>query len=130
MQSNFGGNVGASRIANIMATFPPVRVMTGDSTNAKRAGVVTSDIVKERARYDVQRLLRLDLIRMCNPFVGESSGMQERLVKELRNFRLEHVQMESGKLGLPKRPKLKLTGKGFGGAKLFLSVCDHLLTCY
>lgn len=48
MQSNFGGNVGASRIGNIMGEYPPVRIFTGDSTNSKRAGVVTTDVVKER----------------------------------------------------------------------------------
>lgn len=113
IESNFGGNVMASRIANIVAEYPPVRVLTGDTTNAKRAGVTTTDIVKERARYDVQRLLRLDLIRTSDQFVGPP-GIQDMLVKQLRNFRLEMVQPEAGKLGIPKKAKLKLSGKGYG----------------
>jgi|694.fasta_scaffold03766_3 hypothetical protein len=48
IESNFGGNVGASRIGNILSEFTPVRIMTGDSTNQKRAGVITTDVVKER----------------------------------------------------------------------------------
>lgn len=113
VEANFGGSVGASRIANIMGDYPPVRIMTGDKTNFKRAGVTTTDVVKERARYDVQRLLRLDLIRMSEPFVGSRSA-QDLLVKQLRGFKLQHVQPEAGKLGIPKRAKLKLSGKGFG----------------
>lgn len=57
IESNFGGNVGASRIGNILGEFTPVRIMTGDSTNARRAGVITTDVVKERCVFVLLRLL-------------------------------------------------------------------------
>lgn len=74
---------------------------------------LVSNTCTHSARYDVQRLLRLDLIRMSDQFVG-GREMQELLTKQLRNFKLQHIQPEPGKLGLHKKPKLKLSGKGFG----------------
>ena len=50
---------------------------------------------------------------MSDVFVGPP-GSQDLLVKQLRNFRMSHVQPETGKLGIPKKAKLCLSGKGFG----------------
>jgi hypothetical protein len=113
IESNFGGNVGASRIANILGQFPPVRIMTGDTTSFKRAGVCTTAAVKERSRFDLQRLLRLDLIRTSEPFASPAPAMREEMIKQLRNFKMEIIQPDMGKDNIPKKAKLRLSGKGY-----------------
>jgi hypothetical protein len=54
IESNFGGNVGASRIGNIMGEYPPVRIFTGDTTNSKRAG--ESNMRYTPIHFSTQRL--------------------------------------------------------------------------
>lgn len=61
IESNFGGNVGASRIGNIMGEFPPVRIFTGDSTNAKRAG--ESNMRYTPLSFPKQRLTQSSRVR-------------------------------------------------------------------
>ena len=84
IENNFGGSIMASRIADVVKQYEPVRVLSGDSTKHRRVGVVTTDVVKERARVDVQRLLRTDTLRflfdeefITGPTVGDTPILQQ-----------------------------------------------------
>lgn len=122
IERNFGGSVLASRIANICAKFAPIRVVSADPQAHKRVGVVTSEAVKERGRSDLQRLLRLDLIKFAQKslFLTSNPGMQDVIVKQLQSFKFEVKDVAGDK------QKVKLTGKGYGQND-DLSICLLLL---
>lgn len=122
IERNFGGSVMASRIANILGFFPPMKIVSADVTSNKRVGVITTELVKERGRSDLQRLFRLDLIRPVKKqeFMSSDIHITDVLVKQLQNFKFVVTEMPSGK------QKVKLSGKGYG-TNDDLSICLLLL---
>jgi hypothetical protein len=72
----------------------------------RRAGVVTTPQVKERMRIDLQRLLREDSIRLCDPFVSTDPDTRHRICDELKNYRFE---VKPGKEGTDQVRKSTLT---------------------
>jgi hypothetical protein len=114
IESNFGGNVMASRIADVICDYQPVRVVSGDSTKHRRVGVVTTDVVKDRARVDVQRLLRTDALRFLfdHEFITGPTSGDETIVQKIRNqllaFKYVYSERPNGVI------KAALSGKGFG----------------
>jgi hypothetical protein len=122
IERNYGGSVLASRIANICASYAPISIVSADTTKHRRVGVVTTDVVKERGRSDLQRLFRLDLIKMASKtrFLTSNPGMQDTIMKQLKNFRFEVVDTANDK------QKIRLTGKGFG-TNDDLAICLLLL---
>jgi len=122
IERNFGGSVLASRVANICAKFAPIRVVSADTSTHKRVGVVTTDVVKERGRNDLQRLIRLDLIKFAcdEQFLTSNPGVKDTIVKQLKNFRFEVTDVGQDK------QRVRLTGKGFG-TNDDLAICLLLL---
>jgi hypothetical protein len=122
IERNFGGSVLASRIANICASFAPIKVVSADTTTHKRVGVVTTDVVKERGRSDLQRLFRLDLVKLIKHerFLTSDPGAQDTILKQLKNFRFEVTETAGD------RQKIRLTGKGYG-TNDDLAICLLLL---
>jgi len=110
IERNFGGPVMASRIANVLASYQPLRVVTADTTTHRRVGVVTTDVVKERARVDVQRLLRLDSLRVLADaeFASGDARAAENLRQQLINFKYVYSERPNGSV------KAQLSGKGLG----------------
>ena len=109
VESNFGGSVMASRITNILAGFQPLKALTGDTTTHRRVGVVTTDVVKERARVDLQRFLRIDHIALTNDsdFISAKRGIINELRTQMHAFKFTTI--EKGE-----KTKTILTGKGCG----------------
>lgn len=110
IERNFGGSVMASRIANIVATFPPLKVLSADDTKHRRMGTVTTDLVKERARVDLQRLLRMDIACLTcdSDFISNKRGIIGELRSQLLAFKFQTV--EKGE-----KTRTILSGKTFGG---------------
>ena len=48
----------ASYIARLMSNFQPAQIMTGDTSAYRQVGVVTTALVKEGGRMEVQKHLR------------------------------------------------------------------------
>jgi len=110
VERNFGGSVMASRIANFVSAFQPAKVLTADTTPHRRVGVVTTDVVKERSRVDVQRMLRLQLLRFTqdHEFLAGSSSVLEDIRNQLTQFKFVYDQRPNGVI------KASLSGKSFG----------------
>jgi hypothetical protein len=109
IERNFGGSVMASRIADLAGKFPPIKVVTGDSTTHRRVGVVTTDVVKERGRVDVQRLLRTEALRFTydHEFISGNAGILPELREQMLNFKYVYTERPNGSI------KAALSGKGF-----------------
>lgn len=110
IERNFGGSVLASRIADIAARYPPLRALSGDATQHRRVGVVTTETVKERGRVDVQRLLRTDALRLLRDeeFLSGNPRAAEGLREQLLAFKYVYHDRPSGVV------KASLSGKGYG----------------
>lgn len=110
IERNFGGSVMASRIADVVGAFQPVRVVTGDNTSHRRIGVVTTDVVKERGRVDVQRLLRTDALRFTRDveFISGNGGILQDIYKQLCDFKFVYNERPNGAV------KAVLSGKSIG----------------
>lgn len=108
IERNFGGSVMASRIADIAMRYQPARTVTADTSTHRRVGVVTTDVVKERARVDVQRLLRTEALRFVDRFVSGDGAVLEEMRKQLLNFRFVYTERPNGAV------KAALSGKGMG----------------
>lgn len=109
IERNFGGSVMASRITNIVARFAPLKALTADTTKHRRIGTVTTDLVKERARVDLQRLLRLDLICLTNDsdFISNKRGIIGELRSQILAFKFSTETKGE-------KTKTTLSGKCFG----------------
>ena len=116
IERNYGGSVLASRIANVMGQYKPIQFMSSDKDiqgKPKLMGFVTSEQSKERSRCDLQRLLRLDLIRLATPAVSShGDALWDTLRKQLCNFRFIFTESEPEKHR--HKPKISLSGKTFG----------------
>jgi len=110
IERNFGGPVMASRIADFVRGFPPVKTVSGDTTLHKRIGVVTTDIVKDRGRVDVQRLLRTSMLHFVEDeaFITGNARMLQELREQLLAFRYVYSERPNGTV------KASLSGKGYG----------------
>jgi hypothetical protein len=108
IERNFGGSVTASRIANICMSFQPMRTLTGDTTSHHRVGVVTTETIKERARVDFQRFLRLETFVIIREpdFVTLEPKTANELKKQILNFK--YVTETRGL-----KSRTILSGKGF-----------------
>jgi hypothetical protein len=112
IELNYGGSVLASRVANILSSFVPVHFVTDEPRKKSlRIGVLTTALVKERGRLDVQRLLRLNQLRFSKPFVSSTEDMPSKIVKQLKGFKYIVQQLDAGST---KRPKIELSGKSYG----------------
>lgn len=109
IERNFGGAVMASRIADMAGAYQPVRTVTGDTTTHRRVGVVTTDVVKDRGRVDVQRLLRTDALRFTEDavFMSGNARMLQDLREQLLAFKYVYTERPNGSI------KAALSGKGF-----------------
>ena len=74
----------ASRITNICRPFPPIKVLASEQQGAK-VGVTTTDVVKERSRVDLQRLLRLETFNVVREgdLISTHAGVSTELRKQL-----------------------------------------------
>jgi len=86
VEANFGGWIGASRIATICSRFPPMIHMTQDRSAHKRIGVYTSAEVKERMRLALQALLRAEKVAFYARFRSQSVGARAELCCQLRRY--------------------------------------------
>ena len=109
-ERNFGGSVMASRIAGIVSAFPPIRHVTGDTTTHRRVGVVTTEVVKDRGRVDVQRLLRTEGLRFTEDdvFMSGNARVLPELREQLLGFKYVYSERPNGTV------KASLSGKGYG----------------
>lgn len=108
IERNFGGSVTASRIANLCIPFQPLRVMTADTTQHRRVGVVTTETIKERARIDLQRCLKLNTFALLNTnsFICSEIKILDDLRKQFLTFK--YVTETRGS-----KQKVILSGKGY-----------------
>ena len=119
-ERNYGGSVLASRIADIVSEFQPVRIITGDTSKNRRVGVVTTDVVKDRSRVDVQRLLRMESLRFLydNEFITGDSSILQSFREQLIAYKYNYTEKPNGEI------LAKLSGKGFGKCDdLTLALC-------
>jgi hypothetical protein len=116
IERNYGGGVLASRIANVMGVYKPIQFMSSDKETQGRAklmGFITSSQSKERSRCDLQRLMRMDQIRLVTPCISsQGDALWDLLRKQLNNFRF--VVSEADHEKHQSKPKISLTGKTFG----------------
>jgi len=108
IERNFGGSVLASRIADLVSCYQPARIVTADSTTHRRVGVVTTDVVKERARVDVQRMLRTETLRFTDRFLSGTNNILEDVRTQLIAYKFVYSERPNGAV------KAALSGKGFG----------------
>eukprot|EP00854_Cymbomonas_tetramitiformis_P006402 gene6402-7669_t len=87
IEANYGGWVQASRVAQILQPYQPVRHLSADRSNLRRPGVLTSAESKERMRHELQRYLAENRVRME---LREQGGTRvddvQLLLKQLRQF--------------------------------------------
>ena len=109
-EANYGGTVLASRIATIVSSYPPIRHVSGDNTTHRRIGVFTTDVVKDRGRVDVQRLLRTEVLRFTEDavFLSSNGRILEELREQLLAFKYVYTERPNGTV------KAALSGKGYG----------------
>ena len=116
IERNYGGSVLASRISNILGQYQPIQFMSSDKDvpgKPKMMGFITSDASKERSRCDLQRLMRLDLIRLSSPCISsKGDALWDDLRKQLMNFRF--IITEADHERHQKKHKISLSGKTFG----------------
>lgn len=136
VERNFGGSVLASRICNVLRGYQPIYAMTQDAVGggggSKRAhggapkapnpGVVTTAQVKERARVDLQRLLKGSLIRFCDTMVSARADIRDEVCKQLMNYKYE---IRAGRDAFSKT-RWVLTGKS-GSSNDDLCICINLM---
>ena len=104
---NYGGWVGASRIAGICDKFKPCLHMTRDTTGKKRIGCVTTHETKEAMRLSLQQLLRTESILFAKKFFSDDASSKGEICEQLKNYRyLDRV----GQAGQAAGKKI-LTGK-------------------
>tara|TARA_Y100000389_G_scaffold167628_1_gene172903 strand:+ start:273 stop:788 length:516 start_codon:yes stop_codon:yes gene_type:complete len=87
IEQNYGGWVGASRVAAICSASRPVRHLSGDSTGKNRVGVVTSSDTKEGMRFALQQFLRSERVHFAKRFVSKTVGAREELCSQLKAYR-------------------------------------------
>ena len=118
IERNYGGSIMASRIANIVGMFMPMKIVSGDTTSSKRVGCITSEEVKSRARIDLNRLLRLESFKLLHTheFISSSGTVTDDVYKQLKEFKFVHNMTHTGK------QIIKLSGKT-------LSKSDDLCIC-
>ena len=109
IENNYGGSIMASRIADMAARYPPVKIVSGDTTKHRRVGVKTTDVVKERGRVDVQRLLRTEALRFLHDgdFISSDARVLEELREQMLAFKYVYTEKANGTV------KAALSGKGF-----------------
>ncbi|KAK3289990.1 hypothetical protein CYMTET_2593 [Cymbomonas tetramitiformis] len=87
IEANYGGWVQASRVAQILQPYQPVRHLSADSSKLRRPGVLTSAESKERMRHELQRYLAENRVHME---LREQGGTRvddvQLLLKQLRQF--------------------------------------------
>jgi hypothetical protein len=110
IERNFGGSVMASRIANIVSVYQPIKILTADTSTHRRVGVVTTDVVKERSRVDLQKMLRLETLKFTSDrdFLSGNAAMLTDIRQQLISFKYVYNQRANGIV------KASLTGKSFG----------------
>jgi hypothetical protein len=114
VESNYGGAIGASRIADICAEFQPLSAMTRDTSKERKCGVTTTAPVKERMRVELQKLLRHNAVRFATEFTSVETGSRDAVCSQLRGFRFHVVENKSEGGDPNKRSRIVLTGKGAG----------------
>lgn len=107
IERNYGGSIMASRIANIVCPYMPMRILTGDTTQARRVGCLTSDEVKQRARIDLNRLMRLNMFKLMGEeeIISHTPTITTEIHKQLKDFKFTHHLTPGGK------EIVKLSGK-------------------
>jgi len=108
IERNYGGLPLASRIAEVCREFPPVKVLSGDTHPSMRTGVVTTDLVKERARVDTQKLLDAQALAFSEPCFSSDAFVKDDLRAQLHGFRYVYSERPNGST------KAALSGKGYG----------------
>jgi hypothetical protein len=124
IERNFGGSVLASRIADVASRFPPTRAVSGDNTAHRRVGVVTTDVVKERGRVDVQRMLRTETLRFLHDdeFMTGDARILQDMREQMLAFKFVYTSRPNGHV------KAALSGKTYG--KNDDMVMALMLLCY
>ncbi len=87
IEQNYGGWVGASRVASICNASQPIRHLSGDSTGKNRVGVVTSSDTKEGMRFALQQFLRSERVHFETSFASKTVGMREEICSQLKAYR-------------------------------------------
>ena len=106
IETNYGGQVMASRITNICRPFPPIKVLASEQQGAK-VGVTTTDVVKERSRVDLQRLLRLETFNVVREgdLISTHAGVSTELRKQLVSFKFLQNERDPRKVTLTGKTK-------------------------
>ena len=110
IEQNFGGWVGASRVASICNASLPIKHLSGDKTGKNRVGVVTSYDTKESMRFAMQQLLRSERIDFAKGFVSNDVGAREEICSQLKSYRFVDKGSENDLLV----KRRGLSGKGAG----------------
>lgn len=98
IEQNYGGWVGASRIASLCDSFQPCLHMTRDASSLRRIGCVTTHETKEAMRIALQQLLRGEKILFAKRFFANNPNTKAELCDQLKNYRyLDKVGSLQGK---------------------------------
>ena len=104
IEQNYGGWVGASRVATICDVFQPCMHMSRDTSAQRRIGCVTTHETKEAMRISLQQLLRAEKIMFASKFFSLNLSAKGEICDQLKNYRY------IDKVG-PVQNKKILTGK-------------------
>lgn len=111
IEQNYGGWVGASRVAGLCDAFQPCLHMSRDRSGKGKIGVVTTHEVrsaeqktlenqrknkicffqqaKEAMRFALQDRLRSERFAFASPFVSSSPEIREEMRRQLKAYRLK-----------------------------------------
>lgn len=110
IEQNYGGWVGASRVAALVDPFQPCLHMSRDSSGQGKIGVITTHESKEAMRVMLQDKLRSERFAFAKQFISDAPDIKEEIKSQLKAYR--YIDKGGENEGVPKRRVL--SGKGNG----------------